>query len=65
MYSATQMYDLNDISNTKVLHIAHLNVRRMVNKWDNIKANFLDSATWLHALLPDNQFYLGNHYTLL
>ena len=67
------MYDINDISNTRGLHIAHLNVRSMVNKWDNIKANFLDSGihvlsfseTWLHACLPDNQFYLGNQYTLL
>ena len=67
------MIDLNDISSTKGLHIAHLNVRSMVNKWDNIKANFLDSGihiltfseTWLHALLPDNQLCLGNHYTLL
>ena len=23
------------------------------------------SETWLHAPLPDSQFYLGNHYTLL
>ena len=67
------MVDLNDISSTKGLHIAHLNVRSLVNKWDNIKANFLDSGihiltfseTWLHALLPDNQFCLGTHYTLL
>ena len=42
------MYDLNDISNTNGLHIAHLNVRSMVNKCDNIKANFLDSG--IHVL---------------
>ena len=67
------MYDLNEIHNKRGLHIAHLNVRSMVNKWDNIKANFLDSGihiltfseTWLHELLPDNQFYLGTQYTLL
>ena len=48
-------------------------LRCMVNKWDNIKANFMDfgihvlsfSKTLLQALLPDNQFYLGNKYTLL
>ena len=67
------MFDISDLSNTRGLHIAHLNVRSIVNKWDNIKANFLDSGihilsfseTWLHALLPDNQFCLGNQYTLL
>ena len=48
------MHDLNEIRNTRGLYITHLNE----NKWDNIKANFLDpgihvlafSATWLHAL---------------
>ena len=67
------MYDISDISKTRSVHIAHLNARSMVNKWDDIKANFQDSGihilsfseTWLHALLPDNQFCLGNYYTLL
>ena len=67
------MYDLEDIHNTKGMHIAHLNVRSMVNKWDNIKAIFLDSGihvlsfseTWLHSLLPDNLFNLGSNYTLI
>ena len=66
------MYDLDDIQNTKGMHVAHLNVRSMVNKWDIIKANFLDSGihvltlseTWLHTLLPDNLFNLGNNFTL-
>ena len=31
------MYDLNDVQNAKGLHIAHLNARSIVNKWDNIK----------------------------
>ena len=67
------MYDLNDIKNTKGMHIAHLNVRSLVNKWDNIKANFLDSGihvlsiseSWLHELLPDNLFCLSNNYVLI
>ena len=67
------MYDLDEIQNKRGLHIAHLNVRSMVNKWDNIKANFMDSGihvlsfseTWLHTLLPDNNFCLGTNYTLL
>ena len=66
-------YDLNEIQDTKRLHITHLNVRNMVNKWDDIKTNLLDSGihdlfysdSWLHALLPDSQFYRGKHYTLL
>ena len=67
------MYDLDEILNQRGLHIAHLNVRSMVNKWDINKANFMDSGihvlsfskTWLHALLPDNQFCLRNNYALL
>ena len=67
------MYDLNEIQNAKGLHVAHLNVRSLVNKWDNIKANFLDSGihvlsmseSWLHGLLPDSQFALGNNYTFI
>ena len=64
------MYDLEYIQNTKGMH---LNVRSIVNKWDNIKANFIHSGihvlsfseTWLHALLPDNLFSLGDNYTLV
>ena len=69
----TSMYELKDIKSTKGLHIAHLNVRSLVNKWDNIKANFIDSGmhiltfseTWLHSLLPSNFYNLGHEYTLL
>ena len=67
------MYDLKEIQKAKGLHIAHLNVRSLVNKWDNIKANFIDSGihilsfseSWLHALLPDNLFNLGGDFTLI
>ena len=51
------MYDINDLKNNKGLHIAHLNARSLTNKWDNIKANFMNSGihvltfseTWLHT----------------
>ena len=67
------VYNLCDIKNAKGLHIAHLNVRSLVNKWDNIKANFTDSGlhiltfseTWLHDNLPSNLFDLGPEYTLI
>ena len=50
-----------------------MNARSLVNKWDNIKANLLDSGihilsfseSWLHELLPDNLFNLGNEYSLV
>ena len=66
------MYDLNEIKDAKGLHIAHLNVRSLVNKWDNIKANFMNSGihvltfseSWLHELLPTNLFDLGPDFTL-
>ena len=67
------MYDLMELKNAKGLHFAHLNVRSLVNKWDNIKANFVNSdihvltfsETWLHNLLPSNLFELGHNYSLL
>ena len=67
------MYDINDLKNNKGLHIAHLNARSLPNKWDNIKANFMNSGihvltfseTWLHTLLTDNFFELGSDYNLI
>ena len=67
------MYDLDEIRNLKGLHLAHLNVRSLANKWDNVKANFMNSnihiltfsETWLHEQLPNNMFHLSNDYTLL
>ena len=38
------MYDLDEIRNLKGLHLAHLNVRSLANKWDNVKANFMNSS---------------------
>ena len=57
----------------KGMHMSHLNVRSMVDKWDNLRANFLKSGihiitfseTWLHSQLPDNLFSLSDDYTLL
>ena len=67
------MYDLDEIRNLRGLHLAHLNVRSLANKWDNVKANFMNSSihiltfseTWLHEQLPNNMFHLSNDYTLL
>ena len=67
------MYEMNEIKNTKGLHFAHLNAHSLVNKWDNVKANFMDSGihvltfseTWFHNLLPNNLFDLGPDYTLI
>ena len=67
------MYDIDEIQNTRGLHMAHWNARSIVNKWDNIKANFANgdihmlsfSETWLQRNLPDNLFNLGSDYTLI
>ena len=67
------MYDIDEIRNLKGLHLAHLNVRSLANKWDNVKANFMNSGihiltfseTWFHKQLPNNMFHLSNDYTLL
>ena len=53
--------------------MSHLNVRSLVHKWDNVKANFLNSGIhiltfskiWLHSQLADNLFHLSDDYTLL
>ena len=66
------MYNLSDIKNAKGLHIAHLNTRSLMNKWDNLKANFMDSGlhiltfseTWLHDQLPNSLIDLGHDYLL-
>ena len=67
------MYNFQDIKNSQGLHIAHLNFRSLVNKWDNIKANFIDSGlhiltfseTWLNNELPDALFKIGPEYSLI
>ena len=67
------MYDLSDIKDLKGMHIAHLNARSIVNKWDVIKAQFVDndlhvigfSETWLHYMLPSSHFTLSKDYDFI
>ena len=56
------MYDIEDIRNLKGIHMAHLNVRSMVNKWDNIKANFMNSG--IHILRIDTSAWGVNSVAL-
>ena len=67
------MYGLTDISEAKGIHIAHLNVRNMANKWELLKANFMTanlhilglSETWLNSRLPSELYTLSRDYTLI
>ena len=67
------MYELNDIDAAKGMHIAHLNIRSLANKWEVFKAQFVDknlhvlglSETWLNYKLPNNLFNLSNDFTML
>ena len=67
------MYGLDDIANARGMHIGHLNVRSMVNKWDLLKAQFSSSnfhilgfsETWLSEALPTMLFELSSEYTFL
>ena len=67
------MYGLNTIKDAKGLHIAHLNVRSIMNKWDIFKTQFGDSnihifgisETWLNDSIPSNILNLSSSYTLL
>ena len=67
------MYGLDDIKLAKGIHIAHLNIRSVTNKWDVFKAQFSSSnlhilglsETWLNDKLPDGLYRLSNDYTLL
>ena len=57
----------------KGMHVAQLNTRSMVNKWDVIKAQFVNSnlhiisftETWLHEKLPSGFFNLSNDYDFI
>ena len=67
------MYDLCEIKHAKGMYIAHLNARSMVNKWDAMKTQFMDSKlhiiglseTWLHDKLPSNLFFLNSSYDFI
>ena len=62
------MNDTEELRNLKGIHMSHLNGKSLVNKWDNVKANFLNSGIhiltfseiWLHSQLPDNLNYSEN-----
>ena len=65
------MYGLDDIVNARGMHIGHLNVRSMSNKWDLLKIQFRSSnlhilgfsETWLNEKLPTMLFRLSDEYT--
>ena len=66
-------YGLDDIKNAKGLHITHLNVRSIMNKWDAFKMQFNESnisilgisETWLNDKIPSNLLTLSNEFTFL
>ena len=68
-----EMYELSDIKNSKGMHIAHLNVRSLMNKWDAFKAQFENSCvhilglseTWLNDKIPSSLFNLSKDYVLI
>ena len=45
-----EMYELNDIKKSKGMHIAHLNVRSLMNKWDTFKTQFSDSNIHINII---------------
>ena len=67
------MYGLDDIRLAKGIHLAHINIRSITNKWDVFKTQFLSSnlhilglsETWLNNKLPNDLYKLSNEYTLL
>ena len=64
------MYELDEIKNSKGMHMAHLNIRSLSSKWENFKANFMNknihvlglSETWLNDRLPNKMFDLSSDY---
>ena len=67
------MYGLDDIKEAKGIHIAHINVRSMTNKWELLKMNFMStnlhviglSETWLNSKLPNDLYLLSDDFTLI
>ena len=67
------MYGLDNIKEAKGIHIAHINIRSMTNKWELIKMNFMSanlhvlglSETWLNNMIPSELYTLSNEYTLI
>ena len=66
------MYELDEIKDSKGMHMAHLNVRSLSNKWEHFKVNFMNSnlqvlglsETWLNDSLPNEMFDLSDSYLL-
>ena len=66
------MYELDEIKSSKGMHMAHLNIRSLSNKWENFKLQFSDknlhvlgvSETWLNESLPNELFELSTNYIL-
>ena len=66
------MYELDEIKSSKGMHMAHLNIRSLSNKWENFKLHFSDenlhvlgvSETWLNDSLPNELFELSKNYIL-
>ena len=58
---------------TKGMHLGHINIRSITNKWDVFKTQFLStnlhiitiSETWLNEKLPSEFYKLTNDYTFL
>ena len=68
-----EMYGIDDIKNAKGMHIAHLNVRSIMNKWDTFKAQFGESnihvlgisESWLSDKIPSSLLNLSHEHVLL
>ena len=66
------MYGLDEIKNSKGMHMAHLNIRSLTSKWENFKIHFNNSnlhvigisETWLNDKLPTEMFDLSDKYIL-
>ena len=67
------MYGLDEIKLAKGIHIAHINIKSITNKWENFKTQFVNSnlhvlglsETWLNGKLPNELYRLSQHYTLI
>ena len=64
------MYGLDEIKNSKGMHMAHFNIRSLTSKWENFKFHFMNSnlqvlgvsETWLNDSLPSEMFNLSDKY---
>ena len=67
------MYNIDDVCMAQGLHLAHLNIGSLVNKWEIFKAHFMSSnlhfiglsETWLTEKIPDNLLQLSNENTII